>query len=553
MLKPRRPEYLIFIVAAFIVLVLNQAFWWKFFKIVAPKDFSEWLFSAATVVALILITYLVLLAFSLKPFIRVVIAVLLPVTAAASYFMTEYGVVIDVNMVRNIFETDRRETGDLITLTMIAYIVGLGILPAILFCLIPWPKQTFLDEAVAKFKLAIPALVVLAIAIVPFWGDYLSLFRGHPGLKMTLTPVNYISALVRYEHRRQKRSVVIAPFGEDARRVASAFPRVRKSLFIIAVGETARWDHFALNGYPRPTNPGLSKVKDLVNYPQAFSCGTDTAQSVPCMFSGLGRKNFTNAKAESRENLLDILKRVGIDVLWRENQAGCKDVCARVPTETLTGLEAPTFYASTTKYDDVLVDGLDEKIANLRRDTVIVLHMMGSHGPAYWKRYPKKYEIFKPVCKDSQFSHCKDQDIINAYDNTIVYTDHVLTRLIGVLSHASEHGVDAGMLYFSDHGESLGENYIYLHGMPYALAPEAQIHIPMVVWLSPSMRDDLGIEQACLVKDASEHVSHDNLFHSVLGLMGVATHVYDPSLDLFAPCRRPALVSRRPAAEPVVK
>jgi lipid A ethanolaminephosphotransferase len=166
--------------------------------------------------------------------------------------------------------------------------------------------------------------------------------------------------------------------------------------------------------------------------------------------------------------------------------------------------------------------------------------MMGSHGPAYWKRYPEQYEIFKPACKVVQFSDCESEDVINAYDNTIVYTDHVLARLIEVLSGAANHGVDAGMLYVSDHGESLGERNMYLHGMPYAIAPEAQIHVPMVTWLSPSMRETMGVDQSCLVNHAAQRVSHDNLFHSVLGLMDVKTSVYDPSLDLFAACRRPA-------------
>jgi len=227
-----------------------------------------------------------------------------------------------------------------------------------------------------------------------------------------------------------------------------------KSLFVVVGGETARWDHFALNGYARPTSPGLSKIADLINYPRAFSCGTDTAQSVPCMFSGLSREHFTNAKAEARENLLDILKRAGIGVLWRENQSGCKRVCTRVETEVLTGRAAPTFYPGSTNFDDILVDGLDARITNLDRDTVMVLQMMGSHGPAYSKRYPENFETFKPACKEALFSRCDNPSIINAYDNTIVYTDHVLTRLIGVLSKASDHGVDAGMYYVSDHGES---------------------------------------------------------------------------------------------------
>lgn len=541
MFKPRRPEILILVLATYIALVLNFPFWRKLFAAAAPHNFSDWHFLAATLIAVILAFYLILLAISLKPVLRVVVLILLPVTAAASYFMSEYGIVIDANMVRNVFETDTREAGDLLSFKLAAYVGILGLLPAILFCAVPWPPQTFKDEALTKMKYAAVAAVVLVLAVFPVWGSFLSLFREQRELKMTLTPFNYISALSSYWKRQNlKEAKSIAPFGEDAHRAVDAQSRPRKSLFVVVVGETARWDHFALNGYEKPTNPELSKIKDLVNYPQAYSCGTDTAQSVPCMFSGLSKAGFSNAKASSRENLLDILKRTGIDVLWRENQAGCKGVCDRIATETLTGHQVPTFYPSTENFDDVLVDGLDQRIATMKSDTVIVLHMMGSHGPAYWKRYPDAYEKFKPACKVVQFSDCEAADLINAYDNTIVYTDHVLARLIEVLSTAETHGVDAGMLYVSDHGESLGEGNMYLHGMPYAIAPEAQIHVPMVTWLSPSMREAAGVDQGCLEKRASQRVSHDNLFHSVLGLMDVKTRVYDPSLDLFAACRKPA-------------
>ncbi|AGK56265.1 sulfatase [Hyphomicrobium denitrificans 1NES1] len=541
MFKPRRPEILILVLAIYIALVLNYPFWHKLFTAAAPQNFSDWHFLAAIVIAVILVLYLILLAISLKPVLRVVVLIFLPVTAAASYFMSEYGIVIDTNMVRNVFETDTREAGDLMSLKLAAYVGILGLLPAILFCVVPWTPQTFKNEALAKMKYAAVAAPLLVLALFPVWGSFLSLFREQRDLKMTLTPFNYIVAVSSYwQKQNMKQAKSVAPYGEDAHRVSDAQSRTRKSLFVVVVGETARWDHFALNGYVKPTNPELSKIKDLINYSQAYSCGTDTAQSVPCMFSGLSKAGFTNAKAASRENLLDILKRAGIDVLWRENQAGCKGVCDRVPTETLTGHKVPTFYPSTENFDDVLVDGLDQRIATMQRDTVIVLHMMGSHGPAYWKRYPEKFEIFKPACKVVQFSDCETADIINAYDNTIVYTDHVLARLIGVLSTAENHGVDAGMLYVSDHGESLGEHNMYLHGMPYAFAPEAQIHVPMVVWLSPSMREAAGIDQSCLDKRASQRVSHDNLFPSVLGLMDVKTRVYDPGLDLFAACRKPA-------------
>ncbi|MET1045334.1 MAG: phosphoethanolamine--lipid A transferase [Hyphomicrobium sp.] len=536
MFKPRRPEILALIAAAYIALVLNQAFWQKFVAIVAPKSVHEWVFVGLIAVAATLMAYLVLLAISLKPLLRGILLVLLPVTAAASYFMTEYGVVIDVQMVRNVFETDAREAGDLTTFKLVGYVLMLGLVPAVLFCIVPWTERSWRDDTLAKLKYAAAATAVCAVVLLPIWGNILSLGREHKELKLTLTPVNYFTALSNYWRRASRKAITVdASYGEDAHRTAATGPR--KSLFVIVVGETARADHFALNGYGRPTNPALSSITDLINYGKAYSCGTDTAQSVPCMFSGFDRKGFSNARAASRQNLLDIFTRAGVDVVWRENQAGCKGVCDRIKSETLTGHKVPTFFPSSENYDDVLVDGLDQRIASLQQDTVIVLHMMGSHGPAYWKRYPPQFETFKPACKDAQFSRCELSTIINAYDNSIVYSDHVLARLIGVLKGASSQGVDAGMLYVSDHGESLGEHGMYLHGMPYAIAPEAQIHVPMVVWLSPSLRDARGIDQGCMKSHASDQVGHDNLFHSALGIMNVATRVYDASLDLFASCR----------------
>jgi lipid A ethanolaminephosphotransferase len=532
----RRPEILALIAALYIALILNQPFWRKFYDIVAPASLRDWLLIGAMTVVVVSPVYLLLLAVSLKPLLRALIVAVLPLTAAASYFMSEYGIVIDAGTVRNIFETDTREAADLVTWRLVASVVFLGIVPAILFCLVPWTNRSWRDDTRAKLKYAAFATAAFFAALIPTLGDFLSLGREHKELTMTLTPLNYVSALTTYWRREaRKRTKVVHAFGQDARRLDNGVGR--KSLFVIVVGETARADHFALNGYPRPTNPELSKVQGLINYPNAYSCGTDTAQSVPCMFSGFDRKAFSKGRAETRENLLDILRRAGVDVLWRENQAGCKGVCERIETETLTGHAAPTFFPSTENSDDILVDGLDERIAALNNDAVIVLHMMGSHGPSYWKRYPPKFETFAPACKDAQFSRCDLAAIVNAYDNTLVYTDHVLARLIGVLSNASAKGVDAGMLYVSDHGESLGENGMYLHGMPYAIAPEAQIHVPMIVWLSPSLREARRIDQSCMEKSASSRVGHDNLFHSALGIMNIATRAYDPKLDLFAGCR----------------
>lgn len=527
--------------AVFFVVVLNLPFWRLFHQVVAPRTPYEWLFIVAVFVALLALTYLIVMLLAVRPLLRPVVGLLLPVTAAASYFMLEYGTVIDHNMVRNIFETDTREAGDLISTKLILYVTALGIVPAVLLWLVPIDWLNIKQDFRSKCKAAAIALPLAAVALYPFLPALTSTFRENRALRLTLTPSNYIAAVNKYV--RSKRVLAAADvkvIGEDAVRAvpaAAAGTPPRKSLFVVVVGETARADHFSLNGYQRQTNPELAKVSGLINYPAAYSCGTDTAQSVPCMFSGLGRTEFSNARAESQHNLLDILKRAGVDVIWRENQAGCKGVCDRVTTEVLTGLKHPTFYAYTENHDEILVDGLAERIKTLEKDTVIVMHMMGSHGPAYWKRYPERFAVFTPICRESQFSRCTRDEIVNAYDNTILYSDFVLSRLIAALEQGAAAGVDTGMLYMSDHGESLGENNIYLHGMPYAFAPEAQKHVPMVVWLSNALRARASVRDGCLEKEAANPVSHDNLFHSVLGLMGVKTSLYDATLDIFASCR----------------
>ena len=540
-LRPWRPEAVAFAAAAYLAFVLNGAFWRKLLDVVSPQDASSWAFIASIAVCVVGIYYVVLIIFSLKPLLRVLILVLLPATAAASYFMSEYGIVIDANMIRNVFETDTREAGDLMTSSLVFFVLALGVVPAILLALVPWSEDAFLSEVWRKAKITVPIALFIGLTIFSFFGDYISLLRAHRELKQTLAPLNYISALARYAGQKSgslRRSV--ASYGTDARETQAAGQVDRHRLFVIVVGETARADHFGLNGYARHTTPELAKVPGLVNFPLAYSCGTDTAQSVPCMFSGLTKANFTNEAAAGRENLLDVLQHAGVDVLWRDNQAGCKSVCNRVPTEILTGLRHPVFYLRSENLDEILISDLDQRIAKLTRDTVIVLHMMGSHGPAYWKRYPENFEVFKPVCKEVQFGRCSREEIINAYDNTILYGDHLLAMLIGKLSRASEYGIDAGMIYMSDHGESLGEGNVYLHGMPYAIAPEAQIHIPMLLWLAPRLRGEVGADAACMKTRQAERVSHDNLFHSVLGVMKISTNVYDPALDLFAPCRGPA-------------
>jgi len=274
------------------------------------------------------------------------------------------------------------------------------------------------------------------------------------------------------------------------------------------------------------------------------SCGTSTAVSLPCMFLDVGRAGFSDTLASRRENLLDVLQRAGYAVLWRDNNSGCKGLCNRVAHEDLSALGLPAVCTGDECYDDILLEGLQAKLDAFDRDALVVLHMKGSHGPAYHLRYPPAFEYFTPVCNTSQLDRCERGSIVNAYDNTLRYTDHVLARTIALLRRNSDR-FDASLLYVSDHGESLGERGFYLHGVPYALAPAEQTHVPMFVWMSQAALDRFGVDAACLRERRDEALSHDNLYHSVLGLLGVATRVYRQDKDVFRNCR----VAHRPDLE----
>jgi lipid A ethanolaminephosphotransferase len=253
------------------------------------------------------------------------------------------------------------------------------------------------------------------------------------------------------------------------------------------------------------------------------------------MFVDTGRGGFESRHGTRREGLLDVLQRAGVAVYWRDNNSGCKGVCDRVPHEDLSSLQVSGLCRDGECYDEVLLHGLQAWLDGLDRDALVVLHMKGSHGPAYFRRYPPEFGVFAPACDTIDLARCSRERIVNAYDNTLRYTDHVLSLTIELL-RANASRFDTAMLYVSDHGESLGENGLYLHGIPYALAPREQTHVPMLLWLSEGLRGQLGIDTECLKSRQREPLSHDNVFHSVLGLARVRTVAYRQERDLLSRC-----------------
>ncbi|WP_293761823.1 phosphoethanolamine--lipid A transferase [uncultured Aquitalea sp.] len=533
-----RPERLTLLVSLLLVVFYNVPFWREMLRIVGPLDSHGVKLLVESFFLVVAFYNLVLTLFTWPYLVKPVLAVLLVVTAFIAYFMNQYGVMIDTHMVQNAVQTDSREVRDLLTWKMALFGLLLGALPLALLwkARIVW-RSPLKETGVRLLTLLVSAAVLFGIAFLAYQ-DFASLFRNNRQLRHYLTPFNYIQAVNGYyQDHYNSGPIVVGPYGEDAKRDPAWNAHKRKTVFVIVVGETARADHFQLNGYPRDNNPKLSAQQGLINLPNVHSCGTETAVSVPCMFSGMTRENYSGDKAARQENLLDILKRAGLNVVWRDNQSGCKDVCNRVTLEDMTVSKDDKLCVTGECWDEILLKNAQEVIDKSDKDVVLVLHQMGNHGPAYYKRYPPAFEKFKPVCQTSELSRCPKEQIVNGFDNAILYTDTVLSGVIDFL-RANQQRFNTGMIYMSDHGESLGENGLYLHGTPYMLAPEAQKHVGAMMWFSDGFRQDVGLNQSCLEARKAQPYSHDNLFHSVLGLMGVQTAVYNKELDMFAACRR---------------
>jgi len=299
-----------------------------------------------------------------------------------------------------------------------------------------------------------------------------------------------------------------------------------RELVILVVGETARADHFSLNGYERDTNPRLRQV-NVFSASNFQACGTSTAVSVPCMFMLDGETKST-LEINKQENLLDVLQRSGVNVLWRDNNSDSKGVASRVQYEDFRSPKINPV-CDTECRDEGMLAGLQQYIdLHPRGDILIVLHQMGNHGPAYYKRYPPAFEKFKPACKESDLSRCSREEIVNAYDNAILYTDHFLAKAIELLKK-NDSRFETALFYVSDHGESLGENGIYLHGMPKSIAPEAQLHVPAVMWFG---RNFHAVTPSALREKSKMRFSHDNVFHTILGFFEIESETYRPLKDI---------------------
>ena len=534
---------MVLLASAWLAVVGNLALWRNLSQL---PDLSGWhglAFGAAfaLIIACALVALLSLVAWrwTLKP----VISFLLLCAGFATHYMLSYGIVVDTPMLINVVQTDSREARDQLSVGLAFTVAGIAGLPLWWLWRQRWTPVPWGAQLLRNLGTCVVAVLLMLGSLQLVFQDFASLMRNHPQLRYQINPLNSVYALLDLTIiPSEQRGGPLQVLGEDAhiaKRNAEGSEAKHPPLLVLVLGETARSRNFSLNGYGRATNPLLAK-ENVVSFTQVTSCGTSTAESLPCMFSHLGREGFSKRQHES-ENLLDVLQRAGYAVLWMDNQSGCKDQCNRIPNVNTSSLNIPGACEDGECRDTVMLQRIDAEWAKLpaeqrARGTVVVMHQMGSHGPAYYKRTPAEFKRFQPECQHNSLSQCERQQVVNAYDNTIVFTDYFLSQLIAWLKTHSKTHLPA-MLYVSDHGESLGENNLYLHGLPYAVAPEVQKHVAMISWLSPGFERWSGVSTSCLKQQRDRTLSHDHLFHSVLGMMAVQTQVYQPERDLFVACQ----------------
>ncbi|MGL5007821.1 MAG: phosphoethanolamine transferase [Plesiomonas sp.] len=532
---------LTFLLSLYYAIVLNYPIYVKFKLIFHSLPTVNTFFVISIPFVLLFAINFLFNVFNWKLIFKPFFVLLILTSSIVSYATTKYGVIFTTGMIQNIVETDVSEASSYLNLSFIAWFLFFGILPSVLIisAKIKYPDHWLKSLLFRAFSMIISIIALLIIGFF-FYKDYASIGRNNAELRKYIIPSYYTESTYKYIKTRYfTTDEPYKQLGTDAVNTAKQHEN-KPTLLVLVVGETARSQNYQLNGYSKPTNQ-YTKDLSVISFQHVRSCGTATAVSVPCMFSTMTKDEYNGQQAHNQDGLLDILHHAGVSLLWKDNDGGCKGVCDRIPHEMIKPLASDPECNGSTCYDGVFLETFDQDIKQLEKngktDSVLTLHLMGSHGPTYYLRYPPSHRYFVPDCPRSDIENCSNEALVNTYDNTILYTDYVLSEIIKKLSVLSNQ-YNTALIYLSDHGESLGENGLYLHGTPYDLAPAGQTTIPLITWLSNgfSKAKDLNID--CLKKEATKNnFSQDNLIHSVLGIMDIKTKEYNPKLDIFQTCR----------------
>lgn len=530
------------ILTSYLIIAFNYIFLAKVDELHTTPGMPHLFFMMSAVVLLFIVLHFFISLITYKYLHKSLVALILISSAGSYFYMDTYGIMIDKSMAQNVLETDLAEAHEVMTFSLFSSVFLFGAIPALIAIFIKVNYPPIIKGTLINIRNILVSFVALGLIAAVYYQDYASLFRGNPFIRDMAVPINFVNAtkgVIKDKFFHSHNDLIT--MGTDAKRGPLSQNNKKRVISVLVVGETARAENFSLNGYERITNPRLSPLITL-NMNNFSSCGTTTAISVPCLFAKATRNKFDSTAADFTENLLDIVQRAGMPVYWLDNNSGCKDVCNRVTFIDVSNEKDPELcmgkeqgLLETECYDEILVKALKKTIASSNDDMFIVLHQKGSHGPAYYLRAPSQFQEFKPACESAELQFCSQEEIKNAYDNSLLYTDFIVSEVINELKFRSDE-FDSSLIYVSDHGESLGENRIFLHGMPYMIAPSEQTHVPFVSWIPENYAQRFGIDTACMKNKAEQTFSHDNMFSSLLGWMNIETKEYTPDLDMFRSC-----------------
>lgn len=523
---------LILLLAAYYGFVLNYPVVFKLFEL--SQGVSDVWFPYTGPLVLFFAFIVIFSIFALPVILKPFFIILTLTSALALYAEHEFHVLFDSSMIENVIETNISEILFYLNVRSVLYLLGFGVIPSLLLL---WVKIEYrasvFREMATRIILILLALVGVSLIAITTYKDYASIGRNNQYLNRMIIPAHVYDA-----YKYLKRNYLVKPLpyqslGDDAKIMPSK--NNKPTLMVMILGETARAMNFADNGYSRNTQP-YSKDLGLISFKDVSSCGTYTALSVPCMFSNMERNHYNKAKANAQDNAVDIIAKAGVETLWVDNDGGDKGVAHHTQLINIDPESDNTLCDGETCFDQVMLKPAQQFIEKDQKNKLIVLHTIGSHGPTYFQRFPVAMAKFAPWCNRKDIEECTDQEITNVYDNTLVYTDFFLAQVIKQLKVYSKD-YNVAMMYVSDHGESLGENGLYLHGTPYAIAPKEQKTVPWLLWLPEQYAQQKQIDVACIKHEAQQsNYSHDNFFHSLIGLYGVETKDKQASLDLFSNC-----------------
>ncbi|QMV16338.1 phosphoethanolamine transferase [Vibrio spartinae] len=524
----------IVVLALYFGFVLNIPLTTKFIELASEK--SSGLFAYSSPLLLSAAFVIIFSCFNIPYFRKPFFIFLVLTSAMASYATLKYGVLFDSTMMENIFETNSHEAISYLNASSILYIIAFGIIPSLMIAKVQFKKErSLVVRSAYKLLVVIVSLLVITTIYSTSYKNYIYIGRNNSYLKKMITPAHIFNTAKYINRTYFTPPLKYKLIGEDAQSINAV--NGKPSLIFVVIGEAARSMNIGYNGYARNTNPYTSQL-GIISINDVSSCGTSTAHSLPCMFSNMGRNHYNKERADSQDNALDIIQRAGTTVSWFENDGGDKGVAKHVKKSTSFSSKYPESCPDGVCHDEVMLDAFKHQtILDGKTNQLVVFHLIGSHGPTYWKRYPKNREIFKPACRRSDIENCSDIEIRNVYDNTLVYTDYVLSELIKTLEAQSKH-YNVALTYIADHGESLGEKGLYLHGTPYSIAPKYQTKVPWFFWMDSQFEHAYSINRHCLTELAkSGSYSQDNLFHTLLDLAEIQTSAKVAGKSLISTCR----------------